>query len=66
MNCPYCATLVYGLTGLQELKHYENHLRLCRKNPNNIVLSDGKRTAVVPKRRQTLNDALTIRAESGQ
>lgn len=66
MNCPYCQKRVYGFTGLQEAQAFEKHLRKCRKNPNNIVISDGRRTAVTPKRTQTFMDALEIREGSGQ
>lgn len=66
MKCPYCERRVRGVTGLQELQAFQKHLPRCRKNPNNIVLSDGRRTVVVPLKRQTMNDALEIRAESGQ
>lgn len=66
MNCPYCAKDVYGMTGLQEAQAFQKHLRKCRKNPNNIALSDGRRSVVVPKKHQGLMAALEIRAESGQ
>lgn len=66
MNCPYCQREVFGFTGFQEAEKFQRHLGKCRKNPNNIVLRDGRRTAVVPKRSQNLNDALEIRADSGQ
>lgn len=66
MNCPYCTKTVYGFTGLQEAKAFEKHLRRCRKNPNNIVMTDGRRTVVTPKCPQTLTDALEIRANDGQ
>jgi 2-C-methyl-D-erythritol 4-phosphate cytidylyltransferase len=66
MNCPYCKKTVYGLTGLQEAQAFTKHLRRCRKNPNNIVISDGNRTAVTPKRVQGLVEALEIRAGAGQ
>lgn len=66
MNCPYCNSLVEGITGLQELHAFEDHLKECQKNPNNVVLTDGVQTAVTPKERQRLADALRIRAESGQ
>lgn len=66
MNCPYCKKTVYGLTGLQEAQAFEKHLRKCRKNPNNLVLTDGNRTVVTPKRGQNLVEALEIRADSGQ
>lgn len=66
MNCPYCTKDVYGLTGLQEALAFQKHLRKCRKNPNNIVLSYGRRSAVVPKQYQGLIDVLNIRSESGQ
>jgi hypothetical protein len=66
MNCPYCKQAVYGMTGFQEVQAFEKHLRRCRKNPNNIVLRDGKRAAVVPIKPQSVMDALNIRADSGQ
>lgn len=66
MNCPYCEKDIYGMTGLQELIAFNKHLRKCRKNPVNIVLSDGKKTVVTPIRCQDLGDALNIRHESGQ
>ena len=66
MNCPYCNREIHAWTGLQEVQKFEKHLARCRKNPNNIALSDGQRTAVTPKRHQNMNDALEIRAKSGQ
>lgn len=66
MNCPYCQRDVYGMTGLQELQKFQKHLARCRKNPNNIVLTDGIKTVVTPIRNQNLNDALEIRHDSGQ
>jgi hypothetical protein len=66
MNCPYCNREIYAFTGLQELFKFEKHLARCRKNPANIVLSDGQRTVITPTRWQNLKDALEIRADSGQ
>ncbi len=66
MNCPYCQRKIWAYTGLQELMKFERYLARCRKNPNNIVLTDGQQTAVTPKRGQTLSDALEIRADSNQ
>lgn len=66
MNCPYCKRKVNGLTGLVEAQKFCRHLAVCRKNPNNIVIRDGRRVAVTPKREQTLQDALQIRHDSGQ
>lgn len=66
MKCPYCSKEVNGWTGLQELQKFEKHLRRCRKNPNNMVLSDGRKTVIAAKRCQNLNDALEIRHASGQ
>lgn len=66
MNCPYCANRIDAFTGLQELKKFEKHLSKCRKNPNNIVLRDGKRSTVSPIRCRNMTDALNIRHESGQ
>lgn len=66
MDCPYCKKDIYGMTGLQEIMKFEKHLPKCKKNPNNIVLSDGQRTAVVPINNENMMDALEIRAKSGQ
>lgn len=66
MKCPYCNREIYGMTGLMELQKFHKHLGKCRKNPVNIVLTDGQRTAITPMREQTMMDALDIRHESGQ
>lgn len=66
MICPYCQKDIYGLTGFQEILAFNKHLRKCRRNPGNVVISDGRRTAVTPIKEQTMLDALNISAESGQ
>lgn len=66
MNCPYCKKMIYAFTGLQELQKFQRHLGKCRKNPNNMSLSDGTKTATTPLRYQGFREALEIRAESGQ
>ena len=66
MFCPYCKRRVEALTGFMEAEKFAKHLQTCRKNPNNLVMSDGTRTVVVPQKIQNLMDALEIRAESGQ
>ncbi len=66
MNCPHCKRIVNGLTGLQEAQAFEKHLARCKKNPQNIVLSDGRKTVVTAMKPQRLIDALEIRANSGQ
>jgi len=66
MNCPYCQKRIPGMTGLQEAQAFRKHLPRCRKNPNNIALTDGRRTAVTPIQDQSLVDAVEIRAGSGQ
>lgn len=66
MNCPFCQKDIYGMTGFQEILAFNKHLRKCRRNPGNIVISDGIRTAVTPIKEQTILDALKLRAESGQ
>lgn len=66
MKCPYCDSGILGMTGLQEAQNFQKHLAKCRENPNNIVLRDGRHTAVVPKKKQSLLGALIIRSESGQ
>ena len=54
------------MTGFQEILAFNKHLRKCSRNPGNIVISDGRSTAVTPIKEQTILDALNIRAESGQ
>lgn len=66
VNCPYCQKDIFGMTGFQEILAFNKHLRKCRKNPGNIVISDGMRTAVTPIKEQDVLDALNIRAEIGQ
>jgi len=66
MDCPYCKKNIEALTGLQEVVKFEKHLKKCRKNPNNIVVSAFGKTAIVPKKNQDMIDALNIRADSGQ
>lgn len=65
MNCPYCDKYIPGLTGLQELTHFQSHLRTCKKHPDRqiIVSSSGMREENPPA---TLLKALDIRHESGQ
>ena len=66
MTCPYCSKPVNGFTGFQEAEKFAKHLRVCRKNPNNITLTDGRRSVTTPIQPQDLMDALNIRADSGQ
>lgn len=78
MNCPYCNKRIDAFTGLQELQKFEKHLRKCRKNPANAkvpviaAVPDNPTTAQAAlvvrtvRRKQTMADALEIRAESGQ
>jgi hypothetical protein len=66
MNCPYCQKMIAGFTGLLEAQRFQKHLARCRKNPNNIVMTDGVRTVVTPKRHQGLHEAVSIRCNSGQ
>lgn len=66
MNCPYCNKRIPGMTGLQEAQAFQKHLPKCRKNPNNVSLSDGRRRVTVADRKYDLMDAVKIRAESGQ
>lgn len=54
------------MTGFQEAQAFGRHLPKCRKNPNNITLRYGRRTATTPIKAQTFMDALEIRAKSGQ
>jgi len=62
MNCPYCKRLIKGMTGLQEAQALQRHLNRCPKTPR---ITDGEQTVVLHKHFD-LNDALRIRAESGQ
>lgn len=82
MNCPYCQKVINAFTGLQELQKFQKHLARCRKNPANLPEPDIERGPVAEnptekqakaallstakRRHNTLNDALEIRAESGQ
>jgi|GEM_PF-6889491 len=61
MDCPYCKRDIYGMTGLQELRKFEKHLRKCKKLPTVVI--KGK-----IKSREDIDmfDALEIRADSGQ
>jgi len=64
MKCPYCGKTIFAFTGLQEAQKFQKHLNRCGKNPDN-TLSDGKQTVSLGKR-YNLNDALEVRAKSGQ
>jgi hypothetical protein len=68
LNCPYCGRLVNGWTGLQEVQKFAKHLNRCRKRP--ICLQTETTIAgtgiVLERRAFNLNDALHIRAKSGQ
>lgn len=66
MNCPYCHKGINAWTGLQEAKKLQTHLYKCRKNPRNVVLTDGKCTVVAAGGGQGLLEALEVRAKSGQ
>lgn len=66
MNCPFCQKRIFGMTGLQEAQAFRKHLPKCRKNPNNVSLSDGKRRVTVADREYHLMDAVKLRSESGQ
>jgi len=66
VNCPYCRKVIRGWTGFQEVLAFTKHLHACQKNPSNIVLTDGQRTAVTPIKHQGLLEALEIRHASGQ
>lgn len=50
------------MTGFQEAANFQKHLNRCKKTPR---ISDGDQ-AVVLHQHFDLNDALRIRAESGQ
>lgn len=78
MNCPYCNKVINAFTGLQELQKFHKHLQKCRKAPGNIK-SEGvsavadkpddahaKKLLMTVPRPYTMNDALEIRADSGQ
>ncbi len=67
MRCPYCQMGVYGVTGLTEAQNFQHHLNeVCTQSPGVVVLTDGRDTVAVPDREYSLQDALQIRAESGQ
>lgn len=68
MNCPHCDKQINGMTGLQELQKFHKHLHKCKKNPNRVVMKveaeNGSTKLTIG--RQTMMDALNIRADSGQ
>ena len=67
MKCPHCNKEIYGMTGWQEIQKFQKHLLKCKKNPNRIVLKDKNsyKTTTITYR-IGLDDALRIRADSGQ
>jgi len=65
MRCPYCNTLIYGLTGLREAVKFHRHVNRCKNRPCVITACDGKRLWV-RRRWFTFEEALRVRAESGQ
>lgn len=65
MNCPYCSKRVFGMTGFQEADAFRKHLRRCRNNPANLEVKSGTKTMRLLSN-PTIQDALRIRAESGQ
>jgi hypothetical protein len=66
VKCPYCRKFVIGITGHDELYKFHEHLGRCKRNPNNVVMTDGVRTVVTPRRVQGIGEALDIRAKSKQ
>lgn len=65
MTCPYCSKPIHAMTGLQEARKFHKHLPLCRKAPRNVVIREGRKSAVgAPD--YSMHDALKIRGESGQ
>jgi len=63
MECPYCQKDIYAMTGLQEVLKFQKHLDKCKKNPNSIM-SISKNGLCI--RKTELDEALEIRAKSGQ
>lgn len=69
MKCPHCKRTVGQPldTGFMEAQKFQNHLRRCRKAPNNIVLKDAfGKTVVEPLWEPDLMEAVEERARSGQ
>lgn len=78
MNCPYCQRKINAFTGLQELQKFHKHLRTCKKYPGNMAepvqsvipenptATEALQVVRTLKRKATMQDALEIRAESGQ
>ena len=66
MECPYCKKEIYGLTGLQEIQKFQKHMEKCRKAPSRhtVVTDEGELKEV--NNPISMNEALEIRAESGQ
>lgn len=67
MNCPYCDTVIPGLTGLQDAQLFTAHLNHCPKKPVAVVANtDADGRTRVERRPFVLGDALELRAKSGQ
>lgn len=63
MNCPYCNVVVDGITGLEELVNFQDHLNQCPNAPRNVFINEHGVQIEPPF---TMADALEIRAKSGQ
>ena len=66
MNCPYCNKRVLGLTGLEELQAFQKHLNRCPKKPKAVTVEQRPGVVKVTHRKFNMNDALELRAKSGQ
>ena len=66
MNCPYCNKRIDAFTGLQELQAFHKHLNRCPKKPKCVEVRVEGDEAGVFRRPFDMNDALEIRAKSGQ
>jgi hypothetical protein len=67
MTCPFCKQTVYGLTGLREIQNFQDHLnKKCRENPKRKTIIDPRGNLVTIVASTSMEEALTIRADSGQ
>lgn len=66
MDCPYCKKDIYGMTGLQEIQKFQKHLVKCKKNPKRKVLVDEDGSMYTSTPYTGMEEALEIRANSGQ
>lgn len=71
MKCPFCDTEINGISGLQEIKAFMEHLNSrtgCKKNPKRDVFVNlgNKSKKIIHIEPTDMAEALEIRAKSRQ